>query len=175
MAQPIPQLNYAEYWHIPEDGSRPTWKKKLGKTGSNPINQLVGSILHDGSTCRIQIKLFGKRYHLSRILYYHYYGEDPGNYLIDHKDGNALNNHKDNLRKVDHTINAINRKSRSKHKITGIYAEYKFQKWDYCVQFGSGQKNKHLRKHFPDFFEACCYRKSMEVKLGYEEIRKHRE
>lgn len=171
----VPKLNYAEYWHIPEDGSRPTWKKGFSKMAPIYIGKLVGTLKPSIGNCfRIKVEINGSSYFLSRILYWHYYGEDPINNYIDHADGNTLNNSKQNLRKCTTIESSINRKHKNSNtSITGIRKEQRGNYIRYKTSIGKISK-KNKAKNFTDFFEAVCYRKSMEVKLGYADLTKHR-
>jgi HNH endonuclease len=57
---------------------------------------------------QIRIGLDGKLYVASRIAWLMYYGEWPSQ-LIDHIDGDRMNNRIRNLRDVSHTVNMNNR------------------------------------------------------------------
>lgn len=57
-----------------------------------------------------------------RVVWELLFGEIPDGFIVDHKDGNALNNHKDNLRLVLIEINSKNATKRSDNTsgITGV-------------------------------------------------------
>ena len=79
----------------------------------------VGTLNKSGYLhCRIN----NKSYKLHRLAWLLYYQEDPGSDYIDHKDGNPLNNSKDNLRKVSHHQNRHNTVTKiiSKTGIRGV-------------------------------------------------------
>lgn len=61
----------------------------------------------------MQINIGGKGYRLHRVAYYMYHEKDPGANLIDHINGNKLDNRIINLREVDNSKNQMNRKLNS--------------------------------------------------------------
>ena len=99
-----------------------------------------------------------------RIVFSMFYGTHDVP-LIDHFDGNILNNSISNLRPADHMINSKNRMKSVKNKsgITGVMRRKDRELW--VAQIFDGEKNR--TKTTADFFEACCFRKSWELKLGY--------
>lgn len=70
------------------------------------------------------IKVKGLYRKVHQILYYLYHGEQA-NQVIDHINGDKLDNRKENLRDVPPRINAINR--HNKNLITGCVGIYKDQ------------------------------------------------
>lgn len=114
----------------------------------------------------LKLTVKGKEYNLKyhRILYALFH-EDCDPPLIDHFDGNPLNNSISNLRPANHNINARNRiKSvRNKSGITGVRRRKDRDLWiAYIIVDG-----KTVTKTTTDFFEACCFRKSWESRLKY--------
>lgn len=71
------------------------------------------------------IKIKGLYRKVHQILYYLYNGVQAQQ-VIDHIDGNRLNNKKDNLRDVTPKINANNR--HDKNQLTGVIGIYKDQR-----------------------------------------------
>lgn len=71
---------------------------------------------------RTQIYVEGERYLISRILWKIYTGEDPGCYIVEHKDCNPTNNTRENLRLADRTQNQANiRKRKSSKYLKGAH------------------------------------------------------
>lgn len=85
--------------------------------------------------------------------------------FIDHKDRNKLNCRRDNLRYVTHTENNRNAGLRKNNisGIKGVCFQKRFNLWE--VRVGNGIRTTLY--HGPDFFLACCARKSWELRNGY--------
>lgn len=62
-----------------------------------------------------------KTYPVHRVIWSLVNGEDPGSDVIDHIDGDKLNNNIDNLRKVGHQINQYNKEARGYRKRGNSY------------------------------------------------------
>ncbi|OGP87143.1 MAG: hypothetical protein A2031_08025 [Deltaproteobacteria bacterium RBG_19FT_COMBO_43_11] len=69
-------------------------------------------------------------------------GKQPDNYEIDHKDGNGLNNQRDNLRIVTHRQNGQNRHQIKASKYPGIYFHKPSRSW--CGRISISGKRKCL-------------------------------
>jgi len=87
---------------------------------------------------------------------------------VDHINGDATDNRWANLREVDRLGNARNMKMAKNNTtgITGVYWSKLSLQW--LSSIGLDGKNVHLYCG-PDFFEACCARKSAERRLGFHE------
>ena len=116
----------------------------------------------------VQDYIDGKRVRIyaHRLAWLLHTGEDPGDNDINHKDQNPSNNKFSNLEVLPH---ADHMRKHPKQKnctsgVTGVSWNKRDKIWR--VQISAG-KNQRISKCFTDFFEACCYRKSMENKLGY--------
>ena len=86
---------------------------------------------------------------------------------IDHINGVRDDNRIENLRLVDNVQNNRNTVLSKKNKtgVSGMWYNKKRNKYEVTV---GGVSDRHgQRKRFSDFFEACCYRKSIENTLGY--------
>lgn len=77
--------------------------------------------------------------------------------VIDHIDGNGLNNRLTNLRVVTKSTNQRNRRD-VRASLRGVY-EHRGGFVVYTASVYTGWTK--------DYFEACCMRKSAEVRLGY--------
>lgn len=73
-----------------------------------------------------RVFLKGKRYLVSRIIYYLFNGIDPGALDIDHVDGDNSNDLPKNLRLVTEKLNSRNRKLPSSNK-TGVAGIFLFE------------------------------------------------
>ena len=113
----------------------------------------------------VKLKPYGTLY-IHRIMYLLYHEVDAGD-ILDHFDGDGLNNSISNIRPANHTLNARNRlmKFSNKSGISGVWWREDKQVWVVTV----GNKPKQKTKTTSDFFEACCIRKSWELDLSYTE------
>lgn len=110
-------------------------------------------------TVYMMVNLRGVMMYAHRISYLIHTGRHA-NGVIDHIDGDGLNNSPDNLRDVTRSANQTNRKRQANnttgvigvilHRKTGRYVATFQRKW-----LGS----------FPTLFEAACARKSEEVRF----------
>lgn len=82
---------------------------------------------------------------MHRQVFIYHHGYEP--LMVDHEDGNGLNNQLHNLRESDHQRNGWNRgpNSTNKSKFKGVAAQPN-GKWAATIQFGN--KRKHLGHNF---------------------------
>jgi hypothetical protein len=67
-------------------------------------------------------------YRVHRIIWALTHKRDPGQCLVDHIDRDKLNNHPDNLRLLDKSLNALNAKPR-RDEPKGVYWHERDQRW----------------------------------------------
>lgn len=100
-----------------------------------------------------------------KVAWLIFHGKSPVG-VIDHVDGNRLNNKIDNLRDVTMTENNKN-KSISRNNtsnVTGVSFDKSRNKW----VVGIGHDNKYIRiGRFDNYDDAVTARKKMEKSLGY--------
>jgi len=118
----------------------------------------------DGNTMYLRVRVNGKQYSLHRLIWLYMTGRLPN--ITDHIDGNGLNNKWENLRSTDHSGNGKNRMKNSNNTtgICGVTWHKKCKK--YQAQAVVNKKTIYLGL-FIDFFEACCARKSAELKYNF--------
>ena len=137
----------------------------VSTNNSVKVGDIAGS--KDVSCGYIKIAVDGKRYLAHRLAWLYEYGEFPDTGL-DHINRIRYDNRISNLRLADKVVNGRNCKLNCKNKtgISGVSFHSRDKK--YYVTIGLNMKIKHLTVT-KDFFEACCARKSAEVKYGYHE------
>jgi hypothetical protein len=104
----------------------------------------------------------GKQWLCHRLAWVMFYGTKPPR-VIDHIDRNKGNNAISNLRDGTNGVNELNAKVHkdSPFGISGVRAACK--KGHYQAYVGRRKNGFKSLYHGPDFFEACCARKSWEA------------
>ena len=114
------------------------------------------------------IRVLGKRYQLSHIIWLWNYGKLPKN-IIDHIDRNPFNNKIENLREIDKKGNArnIGNCKNNKSGVKGVHYKNSEKRW--IAQITINKKCCYLAytKHF---IEAVAYRLAAEQCVGWEEL-----
>jgi hypothetical protein len=75
------------------------WRVK--RNGTKGIGSVAGSKVPNLKTpgrFDWRVKVDGRQYYVSRVIYFMANGVDPGEFEVDHKDQNPMNNNVDNLR-----------------------------------------------------------------------------
>lgn len=113
-----------------------------------------------GKYCRVMVA----KKHKGSYVYRKYLGRivlsPPDDLMIDHIDGNPLNNCVSNLRTVDHSTNGMNRKKarNTKFKYKGV--SYSKKDKAFRAQIKSAGKSKSLGYHETEKDAALAYDKA---------------
>uniref|UniRef100_UPI0035C6FFE9 HNH endonuclease signature motif containing protein n=1 Tax=Serratia quinivorans TaxID=137545 RepID=UPI0035C6FFE9 len=137
------------------------WHKiYCGKVAGNVVSP------QHAKTSYIALKYKNKKRKAHRIIYEMHHGKLPDGYVIDHLDGNGLNNRIDNLRAVPQSVNLKNMPVRTDNSAgcTGVYWCGRIKRWQ--SQICTGGRQIHLGC-FLSLLDAVSARKSAEITLGY--------
>lgn len=139
------------------------WKISTGRR-NNPagsIHKLKGSAL----TYKI-VTINNKKYFSHRLAWFLFYGEWPE--IIDHIDGDGLNNKIENLRSVNNSDNRKNMRVQSRNSIGLCGVDYikKTNKYRARIFVDNAEINLGM---FTGLFDAACVRKSAENRFNFHE------
>ncbi len=109
------------------------WKIKPTKSRVE-IGQVAGKLKPDSGYRKVGFQL--KTYLVHRVIWEWHYGPIPENLVIDHINGDSLDNRIENLRLVTMSENAKNRVAHRSGKILGICQPHK-NKWRVTINFGT--------------------------------------
>ena len=159
----LTQSDLKEKIHYNPETGNFTWRIKIN--GNTNVGSTAGST--SNSNKYRQIRINGVYYGAHRLAWLYVYGNYPKG-QIDHINGVRLDNRIANLRDVSQFENQKNTCLRKNNRtgITGVSWHIKKLKWCANIQ---GDKKQISIGGFDDFFEACCARKSAEIKYGYHE------
>lgn len=139
---------------------------------SRGVNYPVGMVAGCTSRGYRYIRIGDCSFAAHRLAWLYTYGEMPDG-LIDHIDGNPLNNRISNLRVVDATENAWNKgpNPQAKSGFKGVSWHKAAKKWQ--AQLSSGKTNYHLG-YFDDPVEAARVYEvlALELRGKYHRVQK---
>lgn len=166
-------LNFAtrRYLHTPEqiaqelriDEEGKIWWKRQGVKNNRRMNKPVGSL---GTHGYLELMVNNMEHHTAHTIafvLYHNRFPNPGK-VIDHINGNKLDNRKENLREVSNAENMRNRKGLHPHNksgTTGVYWLPNLSKWVVKLRFNG--KNIH-GGYYTNLDDAIAARYALEIK-----------
>jgi len=134
-----------------------TWNKRFSGKETNGLS-VQGYV---------RISIFNKRYRAHRLAFLYMEGEFPKD-KVDHWLGDRSDNRWSNIDHSSHLQNSRNLK-RCKRNTTGITGLSWYEKnRRFMAYINVNYKTIYLGT-YEDFFEACCARKSAEIKYGFHE------
>jgi len=133
------------------------------KTNRKMTEGVIAGRVNNNGYC--QIGLNYKRYSAHRLAFLYMNGSFPSE-AVDHINGISTDNRWINLRAVSLRENLKNMRLSKNNRsgLHGVILNTSTNKWS--TQINSNTKNLYLGA-YSDFFEACCARKSAELKHGY--------
>ena len=141
-----------------------TWLIKI--SGVKPGDIAGTKRKHDGKTY-ILISINGKKYRAHRLAFLYMIGRFPIE-LVDHEDGDGINNKWNNIRETDPVNNNRNMRLRVDNTsgVPGVYWNKKDKRWQVSIKVG---EDRGYIGQYADYFEAVCARKSAENFHGFHE------
>ena len=134
------------------------WKKPRPKI---VVGSKAGALMTSGIEVRRRIKVNGKSYLSSRLIFLYHNGYLPE--MVDHRDRDTLNDRIENLRAASKFENARNRnpERESTSKYLGVALRTYYQKYKYwAAQISTNKKCKHLGLFKTEEAAALAYNKA---------------
>ncbi len=117
---------------------------------------------HVGKDGYMVVTLLEHRYRVHRIVFALANNDDPADCMVDHADGNILNNAPENLRKASNTQNQFNQKivARNVSGVKGVLWDKKAAQWRASIR----HNGKRFQKNFRSIDQAAAW--ADEVRRG---------
>ena len=148
-------------------------KWKVSRRGPAKAGSWAGCVSESKRCGKIRkdwvVRIDGKNYYASRIIYFMHHGIDPYPMEVDHEDINSLNNSVDNLRLVGRVLQGQNRGTSNDNTsgVKGVYWHKGVSKW--VARIMVEDKRKHLGL-FTTLKEAAEARNAAVRKYWPEEV-----
>lgn len=132
------------------------------KVGKHNVGDVVGTPLKEG---HLLTSVCGKRFLVHRIIFFMATGKDPGDMLVDHINGNPIDNRPCNLRLATNAQNVSNmHRNRSDNKSGERNVSWNnyWKRWQVSVAKGDG---KRVQRKFVDKNDAIACARNLRAEL----------
>lgn len=138
-----------------------TWKVKRPKRKPGDV---AGSPHNRGY---YKVAVCGNYYQAHRLVFLYMTGDWPEQ-VVDHINGNKMDNRWENLRPVSQSVNMSNQTlyKNNQSGVPGVTKSRRNNMWFAGIKLNN--RSWHLG-YFRDWFDAVCARKSAEIALGFHE------
>lgn len=151
-----------------------TWKRRDRKWFKTDGHWKTWNTKNCGNKCEsmdaygyIRIAVFRERYRCHKLVVLYMQGHLPED-QVDHGNGIRSDNRWKNLEECSNAKNCLNKRINYRSKL-GLFGLFWYERYNsYQVYINHQKKRLHLG-YYEDFFEACCTRKSAELKYKYHE------
>jgi hypothetical protein len=148
-------------------------KWKVSRTGTAKAGSWAGCVWERKVQSKIRkdwvVRIDGKGYKVSRIIYFMQHGVDPYPMEVDHEDRNSLNNNVDNLRLGGRRLQGQNRAMHSNNTsgVKGVSWDKGASKWHARIKVDDERKHLGL---YTTLKEAAAARNAAIKKYWPEEV-----
>jgi len=148
------------------------WRVK--RNGTKGIGSVAGSKVPNLKTpgrFDWRVKVDGRQYYVSRVIYFMANGVDPGEFEVDHKDQNPMNNNVDNLRLGGDSLQQHNQGTYSNNTsgAVGVSRHKSTRKWKAVIN--NSQKETYLGLYICKIEASLAYNNKV-IELGLDKIGK---
>jgi len=118
-----------------------------------------------------QVKVAGRLYYVSRVIYFMANSVDPGEFQVDHEDQNPMNNNIWNLRLGDDSLQKHNRGPRLDNTSGAVGVSWKKSARKWIAAIRNNQKRTYLGLYICKIEASLAYNNKV-IELGLDKIGK---
>ena len=169
MNKAMPSIEYLRECFDMNESGLLTWKSRPSHHFVNDVAERRWNSTyagkpagHVGKDGYMVVTLLEHRYRVHRVVFALANNDDPADCMVDHTDGDILNNTPENLRKASNTENQFNQKiaARNVSGVKGVLWDKKAAQWRASIR----HNGKRFQKNFRSIDEAAAW--ADEVRRG---------